>query len=137
MSRLFARWMFLALSVVAASYLTQKLGLGFRVDLSSFGQAMLFGIGVLVLGLLNATLGRIVKLLTLPLTCATLGLFALVVNALVLWLAAGLNLGFRIEGTTGQQFMAAFVGSVLISIVNGLLNGLLLADHDKDDDRDR
>lgn len=137
MSRLFARWMFLALSVVAASYLTQKLGLGFRVDLSSFGQAMLFGIGVLVLGFLNATLGRVVKLLTLPLTCATFGLFALVVNALVLWLAAGLNLGFRIEGTTGQQFMAAFVGSLLITIVNGLLTELLLADQDKDDDRDR
>ncbi|MFQ3587454.1 MAG: phage holin family protein [Fimbriimonadaceae bacterium] len=137
MSKLFARWMFLALSVVAASYLTQRLGLGFRVDLSSVGQAMLFAIGVLVLGFLNATLGRIVKLLTLPLTCATLGLFALVVNALVLWLAAGLNLGFRIEGTTGQQFLAAFLGSLLISVVNGLLNGLLLADRDKDDDRDR
>ena len=87
-------------------------------------------VGVLVLGLLNATLGRVLKILTLPLRCLTLGLFSLVVNAVVLWIAASLDLGFHVEpGVRG--FVAAFVASLLIAFINGVL-GVFLPD-DKDD----
>jgi putative membrane protein len=88
-------------------------------------------IGVAVLALLNAILKPILKILALPLTCLTLGLFSFVINAFVLWLAASLNLGFRISGTGFNAFLAALVGSILISCINAVL-GVFLSD-DKDD----
>lgn len=132
MTRLLLRWILLAISVFAASLMTQALGLAFKVDASSVAKGVQLLLGVAVLALLNATLGKILKLLTLPLNCMTLGLFSLVINAVVLWVAAGIGLGFRIEGTTWEQFLAALVGSLLIAILNGVL-GMFLPD-EKDDD---
>jgi putative membrane protein len=131
MARLLLRWILLAASVVAASLVSQALGLGFRVDVSSVGSVLLLMIGVAVLALLNATLGSVLRLLTLPLSCLTLGLFSLVINAFVLWVAASLQLGFTITGTGFQAFLAAFVASLLISFINGVL-GVFLPD-DRDD----
>jgi putative membrane protein len=76
-------------------------------------------------------LGKLLKLLTLPLSCITLGLFSLVVNAVVLWIAASFQLGFRITEQGGRGFVAAFVASLLISFINGVL-GVFLPD-EKDD----
>jgi putative membrane protein len=84
-------------------------------------------IGVLVLSFLNATLGKLLKLITLPLTCLTLGFFSLVVNAFVLYGAAQLNLGFRVTDSGFKAFVASFVASVLISFINGVL-GVFLPD---------
>lgn len=132
MRRLLLRWILLAISVVAASYVSKALNLGFQADVSSFESVLKLMLGVAVLSFLNATLGRILKLLTLPLTCLTLGLFALVVNALVLYIAARLNLGFTItEENAFKGFLAAFVASVLVSFINGVL-GVFLPDEDND-----
>jgi putative membrane protein len=131
MTRLLLRWILLAFSVVAASLVSQALGLGFKVDYSSTESIIKLLIGVAVLSFLNATLGRILKFVTLPLSCLTLGLFSLVINAVVLMLAASLNLGFKIADTGLNAFIAAFVASILITIINGVL-GVFLPD-DKDD----
>jgi len=137
MKKLAFRWIILAFSVFAASILCQSLNLGFEVDVLNaqreveFSKVLTLMIGVAVLALLNATLGRILKLITLPLSCLTLGLFSLVVNAAVLYFASTLKLGFDIKGTGIQSFFAAFVASVLISFINGVL-GVLLPDG-KDD----
>jgi putative membrane protein len=101
------------------------------VDVSNAGSIFTLLVGVVVLSLLNATLGRILKLLTLPLSCLTLGLFSLVVNAIVLWVAASLELGFKITESGFKGFLAAFVASLLISFINGVL-GVFLPD-DKND----
>jgi len=126
--RLLLRWIVLAVAVVVASVVCEALGLGFKADASTVSSAITLLIGVAVLSFLNATLGRILKILTLPLSCITLGLFSLVVNALVLWAAAYFQLGFKVtkEGATG--FLAAFVASILISIINGMLSVLLPGD---------
>jgi putative membrane protein len=121
----------MALSVIAASLVTQALNLGFVADYHSVESFFKLLIGVLVLSLLNATLGRILKLLTLPLSCITLGLFTLVVNAVVLWVAASLDLGFTITDHGGKAFVAAFIASLLIAFINGVL-GVFLPD-DKED----
>src|SRR5579871_4029805 len=119
MTKLLLRWILLAVSVIAASYLSQALGLGFEVsvhDAGSFGKLM---IGVAVLSLLNATIGRVIKFLTLPLSCLTLGLFSLVINAVILMAAASLKLGFQITaGSEFKAFIAAFVASLLIAFIN-------------------
>ena len=75
----------------------------------------------LVLAVINATLRPLVKVLTCPLILLTLGLFALVVNGLMLWLTSSvslsLGLGFHVTG-----FWAAFFGGLVISIVSTLVS---------------
>lgn len=133
MSKLVLRWVLLACSVYAASLVAQALKLGFKADVSDASSFLKLMIGVFVLSFLNATLGKILKFLTLPLSCITLGLFSLVVNAVVLMVAASLNLGFRIDAGNSslKAFVAAFVASILISFINGVL-GMFLPD-DRDD----
>lgn len=70
----------------------------------------------LMIGFVNATLGFILKILTLPLTMVTLGVFWLVINAAMLKLAAALVPGFVIQG-----FLPAFFGSIVLSLVNVFL----------------
>ena len=131
MRKLLLRWVVLAVSVFAASLVTHALKLGFQVNVQSFMSAVKLLLGVAVLSFLNATLGKILKIITIPLSCITLGLFSLVINAIVLWVAATLQLGFKITDSGIQAFFAAFVASLLISFINGVL-GVFLPD-DKDD----
>ncbi|MET9426261.1 MULTISPECIES: phage holin family protein [unclassified Streptomyces] len=78
----------------------------------------------LVFGVVNFLVKPVVKLLTLPLFVITLGLFTLVVNALMLlltsWLADELDLNFHVEG-----FWTAVLGGLIISIVSWALNVIL------------
>jgi putative membrane protein len=84
-------------------------------------------IAALVIGLVNATLGTLLKIITFPLTLLTLGLFWFVINALMLELASALVQGFQVHG-----FFAAFVGAIVLSLVNMVLKALLPAgDRDK------
>lgn len=75
----------------------------------------------LVFGIINATLRPITKVLTCPLILLTLGLFALVVNGLMLWLTSRLSesfgWGFHVNG-----FWSAFFGGLVVSIVSALLS---------------
>lgn len=131
MRRFLLRWILLAVSVAAAATLTQMLGLAFKARVDSAEGVLQLFLGVAILALLNATLGKILKFLTIPLNCLTLGLVSLVVNALMLWLAAGFRIGFEIDGDVFSQFLAAFVGSLLVSFINGVL-GAFLGDEDKE-----
>jgi putative membrane protein len=125
--RLILRWILLAVSVYGASVVAKALDLGFHADAGSVAEFFKLMIGVAVLAFLNATLGRILKFLTLPLSCITLGLFSLVVNAVVLMIAASLDLGFTLTGSGAKRFIAALVASIMISFINGVL-GLFLPD---------
>jgi putative membrane protein len=78
----------------------------------------------LLFGLVNAVLGPFLRLLALPFTLLTLGLFALVVNGLMLWLTSSLSetlgLGFYVRG-----FWAAFWGALVVSLVSLVLSMLI------------
>lgn len=101
---------------------------GFEViEVKGIQEAWKLLLGAGALALINATLGSIVRLLTLPLTCLTLGLFSFVVNAAMLMVAGSLGLGFRVEG-----FLPALVGSTILALVNAVL-GALIPDEKKDD----
>ena len=73
-----------------------------------------------VLGLVNAVIRPIFILLTLPITVLTLGIFLLVINGLLLWMAAGIVPGFHVNG-----FFGAVVGSLLISLISGILTSIV------------
>ena len=88
---------------------------GIKVD--GLGAAL---IAPIVIGLINATLGFVVKIITLPLTVLTLGIFWLIINALMLQLAAAFVPGFYVA-----DFFSAFFGAIVLSIVNMLLRSLV------------
>lgn len=75
------------------------------------GKAALFG--AIVLGLANASVRKLLILVTLPVTIVTFGLFVLVINALMLMLAAAFVDGFEIEG-----FGSAMWGSIAFAVMN-------------------
>jgi len=73
-----------------------------------------------VIGLVNATIGLLLKIITLPLTLLSLGLFWFIINALMLKLASAFVPGFNIEG-----FLPAFFGAIVLSLVNIFLRILV------------
>jgi putative membrane protein len=128
MRRLLLRWALLAVSLAAAAWLTGLVLPGkFVVELRSAADAVTLFVAAAALSFLNATLGRLLKLVTLPLNCLTLGLFSLVVNAAMLLVVGSFGLGLRVDG-----FLAAFLGSLLVSAVSGVL-GAFLGDKDEKD----
>jgi putative membrane protein len=111
MIRLLANWLLSAVALLIVSHVVT----GFHVD--SLGTAL---IAALVFGLLNATVGLLLKLVTLPVVILTFGVFLLVVNAVVLKLASGFVPGFHIYG-----FAAAFWGAAVLAVVQMLFRFLV------------
>lgn len=106
-------WILNAVALLVVAYLLPG------ITVASFGSAL---IAALVLGLLNTLVKPVLILLTLPITIVTLGLFLIVLNALVFWFAGSVLKGFHVEG-----FWWAVIGAIVYSIVSGLLSGLLAA----------
>jgi putative membrane protein len=112
MIRLLASWLLSAIALLIVSRVVP----GFHVD--TLGTAL---VAALIFGLLNATLGLLLKLVTLPLSILTLGIFLLVINAFVLKLASGfVRSGFQIHG-----FAAAFWGAAVLALIQMLFRFLV------------
>jgi len=88
------------------------------VNLREFSQAL---IAAIILAVFNATLGPILDFITLPFTILTLGLFSLVVNALLLWLTSRVLSGFEIK-----SFGWAFLMAALLAVFNVFLHAIYL-----------
>jgi putative membrane protein len=112
MFRILLHWIVTALAV----WITSRLIHGFYV---SGAESAL--IAAVVIGLVNATLGAFLKVVTFPLTILTLGLFWFVINAVMIELASQFVPGFHISG-----FAAAFWGAIVLSLVNMMLKWLVL-----------
>jgi putative membrane protein len=109
--RLLLNWLLSAISLLIVSRVVP----GFY--LRGFTAAL---IAALVIGLVNATIGLFVKIITLPITFLTLGIFWWVVNALMLMLASKLlSPDFMVRG-----FWPAFWGAIVLSLINMLLKAL-------------
>ena len=79
----------------------------------------------LALSLVNASIKPIAQALSLPLTVLTLGIFYLVMNALLLELAAWLSTTILGSGVTVASFGSAFFGSIVISVVNSIVDSII------------
>ena len=101
-------WLLSGLAIVITAYLLPG------VHLSGIKAALLTAI---VLGLINAVIKPVLKLLTLPLTIMTLGLFSLVLNALLIMLTARLVPGFQVQG-----FLWAVAFSIVLTVTNWVLS---------------
>lgn len=108
---LIVHWLLSALSLLLVAHFVP----GFHMR--GFGTAL---IAAVVIGLVNATLGFVLKILTLPLTIVTFGLFLLVINAIMLKLAAALVPGFEVYG-----FLPALLGAIILSVISLVLRPLV------------
>jgi putative membrane protein len=99
-------WAVATLAVFAAAFLVPG------VTVTFWGAVL----AALVLGIINAFIKPVVKLLTLPITIVTLGLFSLVLNALFVMLAARIVPGFSVSG-----FWTAFFFAIALSLINMFL----------------
>lgn len=114
--KLLVRLIISAIAVLICDLLLSGVSLGDMGDTHGLITAL---ITAAVLGLLNAFLKPLLILFTLPVTVLTLGLFLLVINACVVLLAAEI-----VDGFVVKSFWWALGFSLLLSVVQGLLNGL-------------
>src|SRR5688572_5063439 len=104
MGRMLLNWLLSALALLAVAHIMP----GFVV--SGFLSALLAAV---VIGLVNGTLGWLLKIVTFPITLLTLGVFWFVINGLMLLLASWITPGFEV-----RSFFSAFVGALLLSLLN-------------------
>lgn len=114
------RWIVTAIAVAAAVWLVP--GIEIINNGSSWVGIVFFA---LILSLINMSIKPILQVLSLPVTVLTLGIFYLIVNTLLLYLAARLANGLFGAGFYIDSFGSAFVASIVISIVSTLVNGLI------------
>ena len=105
----------------AALYVAVMLVPNLDFDFAAEGAWWKFLFVALIFGLVNTFLRPILRILTLPITLMTLGLFLLVINALLLMLTGAISDELNLGLTVGD-FLAALLGSLIISIVGFLLS---------------
>lgn len=111
MAKLLAHWVLSALCLLLVAHFVP----GFYVR--GFGTAL---IAAVVIGLVNGTIGVLVKIITFPVTILTFGIFWLVINALMLKFAAVFVPGFEVRG-----FWPAFWGGLILSLLNVVVRQIL------------
>lgn len=104
------RFIFLTLAVFVADYFVPGIHLVDWMSIVIAGAA---------LTIIQIIVKPIVKILTLPITLLTLGFFLLILNALFFWFVSGL-----VPGMTVDNFMAAFLGSLIVSVLNWIADHL-------------
>lgn len=110
MINMLVRWVLSALALLFVAWIVP--GISFSGFMAAFWAA-------LVMGLVNIFIKPILMVLTLPINLLTLGLFTLIINALMFLLVAKLVPGFMVIG-----FLAALLGSIVLSILSMLINRL-------------
>ncbi|MGC9399606.1 MAG: phage holin family protein [Anaerolineae bacterium] len=116
--KLLIRWAINAFALFAAAWMVPG------IQVANWGWAA-FAVMALILGLVNAILRPILKLLTCPLVVLTLGLFTLIINGFTLWFSAALanslfGVGFYIE-----DFWSAVLGALIVSAVSVILSAFV------------
>src|SRR5437763_14079672 len=109
--KLLVRWLINAISLLIVAHFVR----GFVVH--GFVAAL---VAAIVIGLLNATFGLFLKIVTFPLTILTLGLFLIVINPIVLNMAAAVTPGFRVDSCP-----AAIIGAIVLTLFSWLLPWLI------------
>ena len=112
--RLLLHWILSALALIIVSHLVP----GFVV--TGFVTAL---IAALVIGLLNATVGLFLKIVTFPLSILTLGLFLLVINGVMILVASAFVRGFHVSG-----LVPAFWGALVLALLGMLIRAIVKKD---------
>jgi len=101
-------WLIMTVAVIVSAYILPG------VTLAGFGAALMVA---LALGLLNVFIKPLLLILTLPINILTLGLFTLVINALIIMMVSAIVPGFKVSG-----FWYSMLFSIILSVVLYLIN---------------
>jgi putative membrane protein len=114
------RWVIGAVALFATVKIGEALGIGLSMKpgADGIGAAFLF---IAILTLVNAFIRPIVRFFTAPLNCLTFGIFSFIVNAAMFLLASKANVGVGVK-----DFWAALFGSIVLSVLSGILNAFLV-----------
>lgn len=121
--KLLIRWAIIAISLFAAAYFLP----GIRVRGNGW---IVYAAMALILSIVNLIIRPILKFFSFPLTILTLGLFILVINALTFWLASYLAVNYFEVRFYVDDFLTAFWGALIVSVVSSVLS--LLFEDKKD-----
>lgn len=105
---LLLRWIFFTLAIMFVAWLVPGIGV------ENFQSAMLVTV---IMALINIFIRPLIVFITLPINILTLGIFTLIINALLFMLAGYLAPGFYVDG-----FLAAFLGSIVLSFLGLVIN---------------
>lgn len=114
------RWLVTAIAVGVAVWIVP--GIEVIGGTEAWVAIAIFG---LILALINVSIKPLMQVLSLPITVITLGIFYLIVNTLMLYVAAWLANGIFQVGFVIATFGSAFVASIVISIVSGIMNAIV------------
>lgn len=117
--KLIFRWAFTSLALFAAAYLVP----GIHVESAEAWQV--FAVMAVILGLVNAIIRPLLKVLSCPLIVLTLGLFVLIINAVSFMLASNIAVNWFNVGFYVDDFRSAILGSIIVSIVSIFANTFL------------
>ncbi|HEY7406152.1 MAG TPA: phage holin family protein [Candidatus Angelobacter sp.] len=112
--KLLVRWLVNAIALMIVAYFVPDF------HIRGFLDAL---IAALIIGLVNSTLGLVLKILTFPFTLITFGLFLIVINAVMLKMAASISPGFEV-----RTWKAAFIGAILLSLITSFMHWILKDD---------
>ena len=123
--RILIHWLITSVALVVAAWLVP----GIRVEREAW---TIFAAMAVILGLVNAIVRPLLKVMSYPLIILTLGLFVLVINGLTLWMASAIavrwfHVGFYVDG-----FAPAFIGALIVSIVSVILTAILAPKRSED-----
>ena len=109
---LLLRWILFALAIIFVAWLVPG------IEVSSFQSAMLVTV---IIALINIFIRPLIVFITLPINILTLGLFTLIISALLFMLAGYVAPGVEVDG-----FLSAFLGSVVLSFLGLIINMVTL-----------
>lgn len=107
---LLLRWLLFALAIMLTAWLIPG------IEVASFPSALLVAV---IMALINIFIRPLIVFITLPINLLTLGLFTLVINALLFMLAGYIAPGFAVDG-----FLSAFLGSIVLAFLGLIINNI-------------
>jgi putative membrane protein len=119
--RLILRWIVNAAALALTIWILHIVGMAHWTGGSGAGGVVTALIAVVIMAIVNALIRPIVTFLTLPLSCATFGLFAFVINAVMFWLVGELSGAFSVT------WVGALVGSLLMGIISGIASHVIVS----------
>ena len=115
--KLLIRWVITSLALFVAAWLVP----GIRVEGTAW---IVYAVMAIILGLVNAIVRPLLKLLTCPLIILTLGLFTLIVNGFTLWLSSQIAVHWFKVGFYVDNLWSAFLGALIVSIATVIMSAL-------------
>lgn len=123
--KLLLKWAIIAFSLFAAAWFVPG------ISVSGNGWVVYAAVAA-ILSAVNICIRPILKFFSFPLILLSLGLFSLVINAAMLWLTSWIAVNWFEVGFVVKGFIPAFWGSLVVSVVSGILTMILVDDKSKD-----